>query len=317
MFQGLPLRTVLFFRKYRRLHGGHLKVWHYFNHTLAADGFDARVLFDVDSNWDASNPWNGVRDLVVESPSDAEAEAYFVAGRDWQRMEALGLLDSDLPIINFIQHTRHADDWSIQSRYLTRKAIRICVSDEVAQAVKSAGSRGQTIVIPNSIDVPVLADSCRERPVDLLIAGLKQPEMAIQAAAALQMPGRTIEVLDDHVPRETFLARMSSARDVLFLPNKEEGFYLPALEGMALGALVVCPDCIGNRGYMNGRNALFPSYELPALIEAAETALTMPDDARGEILKQARETVARHQPEAERAAFGKVLRNLDQLWSEA
>lgn len=311
------MRTVLFFRKYRRFHGGHLKVWHYFNHTLATDGYDARVLFDVDSNWDTSNPWSTVRDRVVESPSDADAGAYFVAGRDWQRMEALGLLDRDVPIINFIQHTRHAGDWSIQSRYLTRKAIRICVSEEVAQAVESAGSRGQTIVIPNSIDVPVTACACQVRPVDLLIAGLKEPEMAVQAAAALQTPGRTIEVLDDYVPREQFLAKIGSARNVLFLPNKEEGFYLPALEGMALGALVICPDCIGNRGFMNGRNAMFPNYDLPALVEAAETALTMPEAARVEMLEQASETVARHQPAAERAAYGEVLRNLDQLWREA
>lgn len=311
------MRTVLFFRKYRRFHGGHLKVWHYFNHTLAADGFDARVLFDVDSNWDSSNPWSGVRDLVVESPSEAQARAFFVAGRDWQRMEALGLLDTDLPIINFIQHTRHAGDWSIQSRYLKRKAIRICVSDEVAQAVENAGSRGRTIVIPNSVDVPVRADRCQMRSVDLLIAGLKQPEMAVQAAIALQKPGRTIEVLADHIPRDEFLAKIGDARNVLFLPNREEGFYLPALEGMALGALAICPDCVGNRGFMNGRNAVFPKYELPALIEATEAAIMMPEHERTAVLEQARATVARHQPEAERTAYSDVLKNLDQLWGEA
>ena len=193
------MRTVLFFRKYRRLHGGHLKVWHYFNHTLATDGFDARVLFDVDSHWDPSNPWGAVRDLVVEAPDDVQADAFFVAGRDWQRMEALDLLDRDLPIINFIQHTRHADDWSIQSRYLNRKAIRICVSEEVAHAIDNAGSRGRTIVIPNSIDVPVGESTCQAKGLDLLIAGLKQPEMALRIAASLQQTGRSIEVLVDHV----------------------------------------------------------------------------------------------------------------------
>ncbi len=232
-------------------------------------------------------------------------------------MEALGLLESDLPVINFIQHTRHAGDWSIQSRYLKRRAIRICVSDEVAQAVESAGGRGRTIVIPNSVDVPVGANSCQERSVDLLIAGLKQPEMAVQAAAALQKPGRTLKVLDDHIPREEFLAEIAKARNVLFLPNREEGFYLPALEGMALGALVICPDCVGNRGFMSGRNAMFPKYELPELIEATETAIVKPERERAAMLEQARATVARHQPMAERAAYGDVLRNLDQLWSEA
>ncbi len=311
------MRTILFFRKYRRFHGGHLKVWHYFNHTLATEGFDARVLFDIDSNWDSSNPWCKARELVVDSPADARAQAYFVAGRDWQRMEALGLLDSDLPIINFIQHTRHAGDWSIQSRYLTRKAIRICVSDEVASAVENAGSRGRTIVIPNSVDVPVVFDANQERPVDLLIAGLKQPEMAVQAASELRQVGRTIEVLQDHVPRDEFLAKIRSARNVLFLPNREEGFYLPALEGMALGALVICPDCIGNRGFMNRSNSMFPSYDLRSLIDAAEAAVTLPDHERAAMLDEARLTATRHQPAAERRAYSEVLRNLDQLWNEA
>jgi glycosyltransferase involved in cell wall biosynthesis len=153
--------------------------------------------------------------------------------------------------------------------------------------------------------------------VDLLIAGLKQPEMAVQAASALQKPGRIIEILDDHVPREEFLAKIGNARNVLFLPNRDEGFYLPALEGMALGALVICPDCVGNRGFMNGRNAIFPPYELPALIEATETALMMSAHERAAMLEQARATLARHQPVAERAAYSEVLRNLDQLWSEA
>ena len=311
------MRNILFFRKYRRFHGGHLKVWHYFNHTLATDGFDARILFDTDSNWDSSNPWSGVRALVVASASEAQPHAYFVAGRDWQRMEALGLLDDDVPVINFIQHTRHAGDWSIQSRYLTRKAIRICVSHEVAKAVEDAGSRGRTIVIPNSVDVPVVEDPESERTVDLLIAGLKQPEMAVQAATALEKPGRSIQVLEDHVPRDTFLTMIRSARNVLFLPNREEGFYLPALEGMALGALVICPDCIGNRSFMDESNAFFPDFALPALIEAAETALSLPESERAAILERGRQTAERHHPDAERAAFSEVLTNLDQLWSEA
>ena len=122
------MRTVLFHRKYRRFHGGHLKVWHYFNHVLAAPALDARVVFDVDSSWDSSNPWQQARERVVESAEGITPDALFIAGRDWQRFEKLGLLDLDVPKLNLIQHMRHADEWSIQSRYLDRKAIRICVS---------------------------------------------------------------------------------------------------------------------------------------------------------------------------------------------
>ena len=136
------MRNVLFYRKYRRFHGGHLKVWNYFNHVRTAPGFDAQVLFDANSSWDATNPWHEARERVFDRVDQVSPDVLFIAGRDWQRLDALGLLDRDLPILNIIQHVRHAEDWSIQSRYLDRKAIRICVSDEVAEVVSGAGSRG-------------------------------------------------------------------------------------------------------------------------------------------------------------------------------
>jgi len=49
----------------------------------------------------------------------------------------------------------------------------------------------------------------------------------------------------------------------VFLPNQKEGegFYLPALEGMAVGTLVIFPDCIGNRSFcLSGYNCFRPDY---------------------------------------------------------
>jgi glycosyltransferase involved in cell wall biosynthesis len=313
------LRTILFFRKYKRFHGGHLKVWNYFNHVLAAPGFDARVLFDAGSSWDATNPWREARGREVASPHEIEPDALFVAGRDWQRLDGLGLLDRDLPLLNLIQHIRHVDDWSIQSRYLSRRAIRLCVSDEVAAGIQAAGSHGPIVVIPNGIDVP-LADphDTAERPLDLFIAGLKQPAMATRAAASLAAPGRSIEVFGELAPRDAFLAAMRRARVTLFLPNEDEGFYLPALEGMALGTIVVCPDCVGNRAFcLPGANAFRPPYAFDALIAATEEALALPRTQASALKTAAFETAGRHSPVAERAAFLRVLADLDTIWAGA
>lgn len=311
------MRIILFHRKFRRFHGGHLKVWHYFNHVLAAPGFDARVLFDLDSSWDRSNPWSDVRDRVMESPDGLEPAVLFVAGRDWQRLEGLGLLDRELPVLNLIQHVRHAEDWSIQSQYLGRKAIRLCVGAEVAELVTSAGSVGPTVVIPNGIDVPVVADPMAlPRPTDLLIAGLKQPVLAVSIADRLEAPNRTIEVLTDYVPRETFLSMMRRARVTLFLPNLEEGFFLPALEGMAVGTLVVCPDCVGNRSFcLPGVNAFRPKYRFDDVVQATETALTLTAAEATRLMINAGDTARQHSLEAEREAFGRVLQDLDALWA--
>ena len=311
------MRVVLFHRKYRRFTGGHLKVWHYFNHVLSAPGFDARVHFDVNSSWDKSNPWVQTPDRVVESLNGLNPAALFVAGRDWQRLDQLGILNRGIPVLNLIQHVRHGADWSIQSNFLDRKAIRLCVSEEVADAVAEAGSHGPIVVIPNGVDVPIVSlDDLSPRPVDLLIAGLKQPAMATRAAAQLAGTGRSIEVLTDAVLRSDFLDAMRRARVTLFLPNETEGFYLPALEGMALGTIVVCPDCVGNRSFcIPGVNAFRPAFQFDDLVHDTELALTMDETAAEALRRAAMETVSNYSLDTERLKFHDVLADLDALWA--
>ena len=313
------MRVVLFHRKYRRFTGGHLKVWNYFNHVLTAPGFDARVHFDFNSSWDSSNPWVQTPDRIVESLDGLNPDALFVAGRDWQRLDQLGILERGIPVLNLIQHVRHGADWSIQSNFLDRKAIRLCVSQEVADAVEQAGSNGPIVVIPNGIDVPIVApDDPRARPIDLLIAGLKQPAMATRAAGHLARTGRSIEVLTDAVPRSEFLDAMRRARITLFLPNETEGFYLPALEGMALGTIVVCPDCVGNRTFcIPGVNAFRPGFQFDDLVHDTESALTMHEPAAEVLRRAAMETVSNYSLDAERQKFHDVLADLDALWASS
>jgi glycosyltransferase involved in cell wall biosynthesis len=311
------VRVVLFHRKFRRFTGGHLKVWNYFNHVLTAPGFDARVLFDVNSSWDESNPWFHSSDRIVESLDALSPDALFVAGRDWQRLDQLGILDRGTPVLNLIQHVRHGQEWSIQSNFLDRKAIRLCVSKEVADVVEEAGSRGPIVVIPNGVDVPIVApDDSDARPVDLLIAGLKQPAMATRAAEQLVRTGRLIERLTDRLPRSEFLDAMRRARVTLFLPNETEGFYLPALEGMALGTIVVCPDCVGNRSFcIPGVNAFRPAFQFDDLVHDTESALTMGESSAEALRRAAIETVSNHSLDAERQKFHEVLADLDALWA--
>jgi glycosyltransferase involved in cell wall biosynthesis len=69
---------------------------------------------------------------------------------------------------------------------------------------------------------------------------------------------------------------ISRAFATIFLPTEREGFYLPALEGMALGTLVICPDCVGNRGFcLHNENSLMPSYDLNSILSACLNALEL------------------------------------------
>jgi len=108
---------------------------------------------------------------------------------------------------------------------------------------------------------------------------------------------------------------MARARVTVHLPAKVEGAYLPALESMALGALVVCPDCLGNRSFCrDGETCLVPVRSEEAILEAACAALGESADALAPLLAGARLECAGRTLAAERARFLEILGRVDELW---
>ena len=187
----------------------------------------------------------------------------------------------------------------------------------MAQALRDTGlPRGPLVVIPNGVDLDLLpAAGDAEPATDVLVLALKQPDLGRELARRLERPARRVDLLLERLPRPGFLDRMATARTTVFLPNESEGFYLPALEGMALGTLVVCPDCVGNRSFcLPGENAFRPDYTLDDLVRAAEAALAMGPDEADRLRANARRTAERHSLPRERQAFLDVLHNVDQLW---
>jgi glycosyltransferase involved in cell wall biosynthesis len=103
----------------------------------------------------------------------------------------------------------------------------------------------------------------------------------------------------------------------VFLPNPTEGFYLPSLEGMALGTLVVCPDCVGNREHCRpSENCFRPAYDLDDIVEQAEVALALHTNVADDMRAAALATARDHDLPEERRAFHAVLAQLDELWAQ-
>jgi glycosyltransferase involved in cell wall biosynthesis len=308
------MRTVLFYRDFRIFSGGHLKVWHYFNHVLHAPHHTPFIYFSKETLWDESNPWFGLTGYTVASPHDILPDVRFVAGLDWLIMDQHQEAALSTPVINFIQGVRHARSDDPRYPFLTRKAIRICVSAEVKDALAETGRvNGPLFVIPNGIDLGELLDAAdpSEKTDDVLIVALKQPQLGQQVLARLIKPGRRIVCLATQFARRDFLGAVSRARVTVFLPHPTEGFYLPALEGMALGTLVVCPDCVGNRSFCQpNENCFRPEYTVDSIVEAAETALRLPLARAGLMRTQARRTVGAHALLEERKAFLTILENV-------
>lgn len=313
-----PRQTVLFYRDFRGFTGGHLKVWHYFNHVMHSIHHQPRIAFSAATVWNDTNPWLPIRDQALATWDAEAADILFLAGMDWSVLSAAQRRAPPRPVINLIQHVRHADPKEPLYQYVAHRAVRICVSEPVAEALRATQRvNGPLFTIPNGMDYAELPPSkpWESRALDLLIVGIKQPDLAMEIHGHLKASDQRMEVLAHSLPRPAFLELLGNARIALLLPHATEGFYLPALEGFALGALVICPDCIGNRPFcLPGENCLQPPYTVESLLEAIQQALRLPSPERLALLEAAQRMAQRHSLRQERQSFLEILQQIETIW---
>lgn len=311
---GLAEKIVLFHRDFQQFTGGHLKVWDYFNHVAASPAFGPRIAFTPESKLDETNPWSSSLKYFTEWAPE-KADLLFLAGTDWRALTDAQRAKPSKPIINLIQHQRHADSKSELRSYLRHRATRICVSDEVAAAIKETGEvNGPVFVIPNGIDCSSVPKPppMSERKIDILICGLKAPDLARALAAALADKNAIVQSVTEWMPRQEFLETAGQAKITIFLPRPVEGFFLPALEGMACDTVVVCPDCQGNRGFcIDGANCFRPNLNLQAILAATNAAMAQSPVDRTRMLERAKATVMKHSLSNEREKFLRILTQIE------
>ena len=325
-------RPVWFYRDYARLAGGHVKHSHYFDHVRRMPGFTPRITFrGAPANETLARErqrlWPAGAGVTAASWEPAERrDVLFLAGLDWRYLARSGLGGLPNPRINLIQGVRHAREGTELHGYLSERAIRVCVSQEVADAISATGrTNGPVLTIPNGIDVPLYEPARDGSPVDfearpsaVTIVGNKRPDLARDVSARLDANGLKHRLVGKLLDRDEFLDLLADTRVAVCLPLAEEGFYLPALEAMARGCLVVTLDCIGNRGFCrHERTCLVVEPDDDSLYGGVKSALALPAPERGRMHREARNTAAQHSLEAERARFQTVLKDVDQLWRDA
>jgi glycosyltransferase involved in cell wall biosynthesis len=266
------VNKVLFHRHFDVFTGGHLKLYDYTCHVDESGFAESNIYMDPRSR--ANHLWKGHPGLMDDFQPE-RADVIFLAGRDWMALDRFPGIEERLPVVNLIQHVRHANPDQELYTFLARRATRICVSHEVAEAILSTGRcNGPVHVIENGIDLAPFLRT-QDRTVDVLIVGLKQPSLACALAERLAGLSLEVQCLVEREPRDTFLQRMNQARIVVTLPNRTEGFYLPALEAMSLECAVVCPDCVGNRGFcVDGVTCLMPEFTLDGLERSVSRLLS-------------------------------------------
>jgi hypothetical protein len=318
-------RAVWFHRDYRGLTGGQVKHAHYVDHVRRAAGFMPRIVF--------TGPEQGESRLAErrklwglclgETAADWTAQAkdvLFLAGTDWRYLARRGLGAAANPRLNLIQSVRHARAGSELHRYLRERAVRLCVSQEAADAVSASGvANGEVLVIPNGVDLAPASAAERAAPrrEQVAVMGHKRPALAAALSQRLHEAGVRHLLLNGFLPRQAFLDVLAQAEVAVCLPEAEEGFYLPALEAMASGCVTVTLDGVGNRSFCrHGQNCLVAAAQAHTLEARVREALGLGAERRAVLQGKAAATVRAHGLDRERERFLDVLRDIDRLWAE-
>jgi len=315
-------RTIWFYRDFQAFTGGHLKHAHYYEHTRTVPGLTSRICFSAKSKQHAEQCTQLWPNGHVTAWTPREDDILFLAGLDWKYLDQQNFTGPDVAIINLIQHVRHAEPDTELHSYLSRKAIRICVSQEVADAIQSTGKVvGPVMVIPNGIDVETPKPEQLQKHLaarlnsKVLIVGYKNPEFAKQLATLLDDKNISCHLSLALEDRAAFLKQLDDFEVVICLPHKTEGFYLPALETMARARLLVTMDCIGNRGFcFSMRNCLVANYSVESALQKTQAALDFNSEKRSTVLNNAVETARAFSMHQEARKFQRLLQDIPGLW---
>lgn len=300
--------TILFTRQLKGFAGGHLKVFDYMGHVTSNDWVSAQLYLTPDSDRELASHLTPAGVLPV--PAIGPADCHFVAGMDWDLLDRAGFDPDERPVINLVQHVRHADPADPRYRFLRRRALRICVSPEVGDALRATGiANGPIEVIPNGLDLAGLQHHRRSTPAQrIFLGGLKNPALGQACAAALAARGIPMDVCLTSVPRAEFLDRLANSQLCILLPKATEGFFLPALEAMALGVPPVVPDCVGARSFaVHEETCLVPDATPHSVVEHA-LRLWADISLRQRIISRARIVAYEYTLERERTRFLGLLR---------
>lgn len=314
------MKSVLFYRNYLGFTGGHLKVRDYFNHVLHSKRYKPYIHFSGSTKWDSTNPWLEYKRRINNPLKLLNPDIYFLAGMDWLSLSEPRRKKPKVPIINLIQGIRHADKNQNLYSFLQHTAIRICVSKEIEAVIRNTGAVvGPVFTIPNAIDVSLLPGwiPYEKRQYDIVIISIKQLELGTKLDQSLNKNGRNVMVLTGPVPRPEFLNLISNAKVVICLPLETEGFYLPALEAMAVGSILVCPDCVGNRSFCHPEiNCLMPEYSISEIVRSAEIALNLTAVKVEQFQMNAKKTILQHDIQEERKKFLEILEKAPEIWKD-
>lgn len=325
-------RRVLFHRSWTKYNGGtsggQLKVRDAYEHFAASETFEPRVYFGPETIWydNPGNVWLPYRDKALKKWEIQPIDLLFFAGWDWKVLTPEQRAKPPVPILNIAQ-PRQIMLPDARRDYLKHPAIRIAKSSIGKQKLEEYGVNGPVFFIPDAIDFSLIPDPHPAPELDVLIVGLKNPKMAKALKRRLSWhnflrrdPIRFKVQVPPKLPtREDFLNLVNQARIVVYLPLTEaqgaEGFYLPALEGMVMEKLVICPYAVGNADFcIPGKTCLQPAYTARDIFDAILRACRLPKAEVDALTQGGKAITNNHQLSTERASLIRLAEQAGEIW---
>lgn len=303
-------KRIAFHRQYQGYTGGHQKVCDYIHHTVASELF-APSLYLANGSGVQKQLFNHIQGVEYSPQYHPElADVVFLAGLDWQAYQPF--FAPQQVKINFIQHVRHGDKNHPLFQFLQHRAIRLCVSEAVKEAIEPYAN-GPCFTIRMGHDIPKIS---LPKVYDLYILATKQPQLGLQLFEWAKSIGLRVIMHDKATDRELVYQAMAESVVVIPLPNKTEGFFLPGIEAMALADWAVVPDCIASREYSLSRaNISRCELNKQACQQAIGHALTRANAWTSSISQwHGRRLSASYSLKQERKSYHHILRQLEQIW---
>jgi hypothetical protein len=310
--------------------GGVVKIFAYVNHARSL-GYKPVIacpepykpglpLFEI-SRFSDISPENGIRFVPLERVSVGPNDLAFLSWPThyeiveprmsrWTRHEQ---------VIFIVQNVRWANPKWIGGygvRLLSRPMARIMTNDVVLDAVEpylNPSSITEVILLGNDSDFFAKGRSGGlGRPIKVGYTTWKSGVGDEVASRLKALSGFEFRAIRNPVGWDELRTLYQWSDVFLATPLAEEGFYMPGLEAMAAGCVVITPDAGGNMAYCKfGENCLGVGLDDAAGYVKVLEGLRSGDPEEVKRLRRGGyETVGRHTLEHERDRFGEFMGKL-------
>jgi hypothetical protein len=317
------MKTVLFYQHFGMknvVRGAHHKTYDFYHHILDFDGYKPVIYFDETSLWEPNIPWFHLFDrMPTLKDLSTEPDILFLnSGKDWIKYTNHRNIADNTPIVSPVNNFRAVNPEHPAFQFLNTKAIRLCPSYELYEAVEQhPNTNGQTIYLPNGVGITDEAQSLKHnKKFDVLIVGNKNPELARAIFQSINKSDLSIEVIDGWISKEDFQNKLALSRISVHCPKVVEEHYIPGVEALMLDSLLIIPDCVGNRSYsIDKKTCLLTSYDLEGMVTTLNKMLSMSKAEQQTMLDNAREASHVFQIQHEKDQLLKVLNSCSDFWA--